>query len=136
MTFLFDSSSLILLIRSPHEERKVRTLMETKILDLTYYEIGNTVWKESELLKLLTEDELDKVVNAILKSLASVESIKLSTSDFVGILEIARRERLTFYDSSYLYVAKDNNMTLVSEDGKLSRIAKKYTKTQTVHSLL
>jgi len=136
MTFLFDASSLILLIRSPKEERKLSTLKETKILDLTYYEIGNTVWKESELLKSLTKDELDKVVNAILKSLAIVESIKLSTSDFADILDIARRERLTFYDSSYLYVAKGNNMTLVSEDGKLSRAAKKYTNTQTVHSLL
>jgi predicted nucleic acid-binding protein len=136
MTYLFDASSLILLIRSPHDEKKLDMLRETKILDLTYYEVGNAVWKESELLKSMTGDEREKVESALVKTLSVLESVRLSSNDFVGILDLAKKERLTFYDASYLYAARSTNMVLVSEDGRLARIARKYTETQKVHSLL
>ncbi|MCL5068058.1 MAG: hypothetical protein M1368_06875 [Thaumarchaeota archaeon] len=70
--------------------------------------------------KSLTEDQQNTLLSAIVKTLARIESVKLSTDDFPDILNIARRERLTFYDSSYLYAAKANKMALISDDGKLS----------------
>ncbi|HKW05698.1 MAG TPA: type II toxin-antitoxin system VapC family toxin [Nitrososphaerales archaeon] len=136
MSFLFDTSSLLLLIRSPHEERKIEAIRDSKVLDLTYYEIGNALWKESELLKILSRDELSKVVNAVVKCFENIESIKLLGKDLTDILDIARRERLSFYDSSFLYAAKKIGMTLVSEDEKLLRASKKHAKAQTLQSLL
>ena len=103
---------------------------------MTYFELGNAIWKESELLQSLTEDQRDTLVRAIVKTLTTIESVTLYADDFTDIFDIARSERLTFYDSSYIYAAKANKMILVSDDGRLSRIARKYTKAQSVHSLL
>ena len=136
MSFLFDTSSLLLLIRSSNEDKKLNALKQSKVLDLTYFELGNAIWKESELLQSLTEDQRDTLVRAIVKTLTTIESVTLYADDFTDIFDIARSERLTFYDSSYIYAAKANKMILVSDDGRLSRIARKYTKAQSVHSLL
>ena len=47
---LLDANSLLLLIRSDEEARTVKSpiIEDSKILDLTVYEIGNGVWKELE----------------------------------------------------------------------------------------
>lgn len=135
MSYLLDASSLLFLIRSTNEERKISVIKEAKVLDLTYYEIGNAVWKESGLLNSLSGENLEKVAEAVKYCFDNMESISLVSDDFASILEIARKEKLTFYDSSYLYVAKKNNMVLVTEDGKLARASKKYTKTRNMYSL-
>ncbi len=36
-----------------------------------------------------------------------------------GIMEVALRKRLTFYDAAYVYTAALYNYTLVTEDGDL-----------------
>jgi predicted nucleic acid-binding protein len=135
-TYLLEASSLFLLIRSSREERKLAIVNESRILDLTIFEIGNTLWKESELLKILAIEEVEKLVRTVVRTLAALESISLSRDDFAEVLGIARKEKLTFYDSSYLYIAKKNGLTLVSNDGKLFRAAKKYAETETAESLL
>lgn len=135
MSLLFDASSLVGLIRSP-KEHKAGLLREARILDLTYYEVGNAIWKELELLRIMNNDEASKLSNALVKTLDAVGTLKLGAGDFEEILALARREKLSFYDSSYLYATKKNEMTLVSEDGKLSKIAKKYAPVQSVNSLL
>src|ERR1700730_5996383 len=122
MTYLFDASSLILLIRSSHEDRKLAIVNDSRILDLTIFEVGNALWKESELLKTLGTEDVENLVRAVVRALATLESIALTTEDFAEVLGIARKEKLTFYDSSYLYVAKKNRLTLVSHDGRLFRV--------------
>ena len=136
MTYLFDASSLILLIRSSHEDRKLAIVNDSRILDLTIFEVGNALWKESELLKTLGTEDVENLVRAVVRALATLESIALTTEDFAEVLGIARKEKLTFYASSYLYVAKKNRLTLVSNDGRLFRVASKYAETETTQSLL
>jgi predicted nucleic acid-binding protein len=41
-------------------------------------------------------------------------------------LRLAENEGLTFYDASYLQAAIDRGLTLVTEDTKLRRAAKKH----------
>ena len=135
MNYLLDSSSLLFLIRSTNDERKMSVIKEAKVLDLTYYEIGNAVWKESSPSKSLSGANLEKVVEAVNYCFTNMESISLAPVDLAGILEIARKEKLTFYNSSYLYATKKNNLTLVTEDEKLARASKKYTRTRNVLSL-
>ena len=135
MNYLLDASSLLFFIRSTNDERKMSVIKESKVLDLTYYEIGNAVWKESSLIKSLSGANLEKVVEALNYCFAYMESISLAPVDLAGILEIARKEKLTFYNSSYLYAAKKNNLTLVTEDEKLARASKRYTRTRNVLSL-
>lgn len=136
MTFLLDANSIFFILRSSQEEMKSRVIQDAKILDLTYYEVGNAIWKDLELTGSLSEEDLLKLTAAIEMTLSNLERVHCTEMELSGILETARRERLTFYDSSYVHVAKKNNITLVTEDRKLARVAKKYVKTLTVDDLI
>jgi len=45
------------------------------------------------------------------------------------LYELASRERLTVYDASYLYIARRDKLTLVSDDDKLLSKASRYVGT-------
>lgn len=123
-------------MRSTKEQEKVKLIKAGNILYLTFYEVGNAIWTESELIKSLTEEDLKTLVSTFTKLLPFLETLPLSYADFSDILAIARKERLTFYDSSYVYAAKKHDLTLITDDGKLSKIAKKYVQTKSVHDIL
>jgi len=55
---------------------------------------------------------------------------------FQQIMEIAKTENLSFYDSSYIYFAKQKNIKLVTEDQTLKEKAQKYVQAQTTTALL
>ena len=136
MNWLFDTSSLLLLIRSPHYEQKLKLLGEGSITPLTFYEIGNAVWTESELLESLSKDDLGTLQEKITRILPTIWMFAVPFDDFAGILEIAKNERLSFYDSSFVHLARKRNLTLVTDDAKLSRIAKKYIVSKSIHELI
>jgi len=46
--------------------------------------------------------------------------------DFLEALSIAVEENITFYDSSYIQAAIQNNLELVTDDLKLYNVARKY----------
>lgn len=133
---LFDTNSLLLLLRSSKEGEKAKLIETGSILDLTFYEVGNALWTESELIRSLTLEDLASLVSTFSKVLLSLEMLALSFDSFSGILEIARKEKLTYYDSSYIYSAKKHGLTLVTDHAKLSKIARKYVVTKSVHDLL
>lgn|SRR5487761_420448 len=134
--FLLDASSFVHLIRSSNEEMKAETLRDAKILDLTYYEVGNSIWKGAALTNSLSKTETLVLTEAMSKALEAPERIRPSPQDFPYILELALRERLTYYDASYVYVAKRDALTFITDDGKLSRIAKKHVKTMSVSGVI
>lgn len=47
-----------------------------------------------------------------------------SDVDFEGVMTLAIKLKLTFYDASYLHIAMKNGLTLVSEDGELREKSK------------
>jgi len=51
-------------------------------------------------------------------------------------MEIAKTENISFYDSSYIYFAKQKNIKLVTEDQTLKAKAQKYVQAQTTTVLL
>lgn len=136
MNWLFDTNSLILLMKSTKEDDKSRLIRGGRILYLTYYEAGNAIWKESELVKSLSKEDLEALVSAITKVFPFLEILPLSYEDLSEILDLARNERLTFYDSSYVHSARKNKLTLITDDTKVSRVGKKYVNTKSVHELL
>jgi predicted nucleic acid-binding protein len=133
--YLFDASAFIFLIKKANVQTTFQQLQNLLILDLTVYEVGNTLLKKNRLTKFLTPQEI--------KTLEKVTQIVLSRTDkiinqdlvFQQIIEIAKTENLSFYDSSYIYFAKQNNIQLVTEDQSLKDKAKKYIQTQTTRSL-
>lgn len=52
-----------------------------------------------------------------------------------GIMEIAGKLSLTFYDASYIFYAKEKRLPLTTEDGELKNKAKNYVKTLNLHNI-
>jgi predicted nucleic acid-binding protein len=114
----------------------IECLQDSIVLDLTYYEVGNAIWKESTLTKFLTPEDsktLEKVAQTILMK---TDRITIEAAVFQKILEIAKNEKLSFYDSSYIYFAKEKNLKLITEDKQLKAKAQKYIDVQTITTLL
>jgi predicted nucleic acid-binding protein len=122
---LLDSSSLMLLMKKVGGDLVPR-LGSFITLDLTTYEMGNILWKEGYLSKSLTRDEVASLASTTEQILTLVERISMSPQDVGRTLELAENEGLTFYDASYLQAAIDGGFSLVTEDAKLRRAAKKH----------
>jgi predicted nucleic acid-binding protein len=135
MKYLLDASSLMLLIKKADAKLTVEYLLDSLILDLTFYEIGNAVWKESTLLKFLTPEEAKRMGSRSQTILAKINQVKNDGEDFQQILEIAQNENLSFYDSSYVFYAKQKGLSLVTEDKKLEMKAKKHVIVRTLAAL-
>jgi predicted nucleic acid-binding protein len=134
--YLLDASAFILLIKKANVQTTFRCLQNSLILDLTVYEVGNAIWRESSLAKFLTAEEakmLEKVAQIIL---SRTDKILNEDITFQKIMEIAKTEGLSFYDSSYIYFAKQKNIKLITEDQTLKDKAQKYVEAQTTTALL
>ncbi|MEM3931589.1 MAG: type II toxin-antitoxin system VapC family toxin, partial [Thermofilum sp.] len=96
----------------------LKPLGEGLSLDLALYEALNAVWKEHVLQKMIDVDTARGLVEILMGALCVVplESIKGVEME---VYELASRERLTVYDASYLYIARRDKLTLVSDDDKL-----------------
>jgi predicted nucleic acid-binding protein len=60
----------------------------------------------------------------------------VETVEIAGVLNIARSERKTFHDSSYIYAAEREKMTSVTEDQSLSKVARKHNRTVSIRELI
>ncbi len=133
---LIDASSLILLMKTAEIQIVLDYLRTSFILDLTYYEVGNAIWKETCLTKFLTKKESEVLRNRVQTVLSKTDRIPIETSSFQGVFNVSESEHLTFYDASYLFIAKEKGLVLVSEDRELKAKAKKHVEVQNVATLL
>ena len=136
MKCLIDASSLLLLVKKADIKSTVQCLQDSFVLDLTFYEVGNAVWKESTLMKFLTPKEAERLGTLAQTVLAKVNRVNSGAEDFQKILDIAKTEKLSYYDSSYVYFAKKAALPLVSEDKQLTTKAGKYVNVCAVAELL
>ena len=133
---LFDSGSFISLIRKANPHIAADCLRESSVLNLTFYEVGNVVWKENCLTKTLSPTDAETLQTMVPILLAVTNRITSEPEDFQKILEIAKKEKLTFYDSSYIYQAQKQGLTLVTEDKELSAKGQKYVEVKSTSILL
>ena len=134
--YLLDASAFMFLIKKSSAQGVIECLQDSIVLDLTYYEVGNAIWKESTLTKFITAEDskaLEKVAQTILMK---TDRITIEAVTFQKILEIAKNEKLSFYDSSYIYFAKEKDLKLITEDKQLKAKAQKYVDVQTITKLL
>jgi len=122
---IFDASSIINLF----EQKKIEKVMNGFCLNLSIYELGNFVWKISNLYKIINLNEGINLLEALIDIFNSLNKIETKSEDYLEILKIAYKENLTFYDASYLHAAIKNNLPLVTDDEKLYTASKKYIKT-------
>lgn len=119
MSYIFDASAIVEAIKR-FGEKAPRILWKNITLDLTYYELGNTIWREHALKKSISfEGALEKAQEAFrLLGVMRVERIT-TLEEFEETMRIASKLGLTFYDAAYAQKAKAGGLTLVTEDRKL-----------------
>ena len=113
--YLVDASALYPLILN-FREKVFTASKKLKILDLTFYEVGNVLWKHYRKGKI---ENLNMAAETFKEILDSLE--KLKAEDFTEILKTATKKNLTFYDAAYINVAKKYKLTLVSADKEMLR---------------
>jgi len=134
---LLDSSAIAIIIKRLRG-KAVEHLYRNTTLDLSRYELGNIIWKKCVLKSLISQEEALYRAEDMAKTLelTSMERVE-SNEDFKDAMRLAINLKITFYDASYLQIAKSRKLTLVTEDKKLSEKAKKANiRTITVNELL
>jgi predicted nucleic acid-binding protein len=124
------------LLRNSHTEKAIESLLDSLILDLTYYEVGNAIWKESILTRFITPEESKTMERLVQEILRETERVTFEMESFQKILEIAKAEKLSFYDSSYIHFAKQGGLKLITEDKQLKAKAQRHVGVQTMNTLL
>ena len=137
MKCVLDSSTIAIIFKRLKGEA-VDVLEENITLDLAFYELGNMIWKECTLKNLISLEEGINRAGQLAKALEVVEAVKIrSSEDFKEVMRLATELKLTFYDTSYLQVAKKRNLPLVTEDRELRDKARQAgVKAVTVNELL
>jgi len=134
-SYLLDASSLMLLMKTADTQTTLTYLEASCILDLTFYEVGNAIYKETCITSFLTKKESETLKSRIQKIFSSIEKLAPAPDQFQHILGISENEKLTFYDSSYLFAAKENGLILVTEDKQLKNKAQKHIETKNAATL-
>jgi predicted nucleic acid-binding protein len=114
MKYLFDSSAIF----RAFKENKIEILTGNFTLELARYELGNILWKDCVLQAKISEQQSKQLASAVKRTLALMDVLEIGGSE-EEILETAINHRITFYDASYVYSAKQKELTLVTEDSRL-----------------
>ena len=125
MPYLLDASALLNIIVS-RGQKALDVVRGHFVLDLTSYEAGNTLWRLSVLQNKLTSETVDSTLEVLAKLMEQTKEMNVHSMNLLSIMNVARNERTTFYDSAYITAAKDRKLTLVTDDGRLSKAASKY----------
>jgi len=123
-TRLFDASAIIILAKN-HPDKAPSVIEGEFLLDLTSYEIGNALWKISKLIDKTNKSTALETINQASSLIAQMEELKVDSEDLVSVMDVAFESSLSFYDSSYLHVARSKGLTLLTEDTALLRGASK-----------
>ncbi len=87
------------------------------VLDLTFYEVGNVIWKEYRKGNIKDVKTVASFFQEVLNLLPKMSL----DGELVYVERLAVEEGLTFYDASYLYAASSRKLKLVTEDKDLLR---------------
>jgi len=125
MSYVFDASSILLLTRELGD-KVVDVVKENLTASLAYYEIGNAIWKEHNILKRLDANEAAKALGFTFSLLKLMKVITIEDADLgVRTLQEASKLNITYYDATYLVTAKESSAILVTDDERLATASEK-----------
>ncbi len=123
---LFDASALLnLLIQKGSSALKL--LNEQAILDLTVYEVGNSIWRLAYLERKISANQACSLLDSFLL-LTQYMKILTITGIEKRVKEFSMDEGVTFYDAAYVVAAKNNGLALVTDDKSLAKVARKHAR--------
>jgi predicted nucleic acid-binding protein len=106
------------------------------ILDLTIYEVGNAIWRMHALLKKLSEEDVSSLMSVTADLTKRMEKMSILGLNLLQTIELAVREKITFYDAAYVTASKMKRLVLVTDDMTLARVASKHVKTKRTGELM
>lgn len=118
---LYDTSALLNLLLNKGS-KSLSVLSGQAVLDLTKYEIGNSIWKLFHLQKKITKTEACMLLDACLKVISNMKVLDIKDVE-EDVKELSADVGQSFYDSAYLTLAKKHNLKLVTDDKKLQETA-------------
>ncbi len=121
--FLFDASSVLYALKL----RNPKVIYNNYIQWLTVYEVTNALWKEASLIGIISLPEALNVIKLFMKTIEFMNMLNPHPHE-EDILKIADKLGMTAYDASYVFLAKQKGLSLVTEDEKLRRKAKGFIK--------
>ncbi len=102
--------------------REIRAI----ILDLTIYEVCNAFWKECVKLGRI-DRERAKLACIVSKELSRyVVLFRIDNLNLEEIMDIAIANNITFYDASYIALARKLNASIATEDSDIISAAPRY----------
>jgi predicted nucleic acid-binding protein len=120
--FLFDTNALLYIIAARKYQKLDRK--NYRILDLTFYEYGNAILNIlAKRGRQPSKEEISFLVQAFEKITELASSVNLEGRMMQPIMDLARKENLTFYDASYLHCCLHFDLHLITEDGRLKQAA-------------
>ncbi len=90
--------------------------------DLLFYEVGNYIYKNTVLKKTLSQFHIERF---ILIQNEWEHIIQFDNQKIIQILEISSNCGLSFYDASYVFLAKHYDAQLITADKVLYEKARK-----------
>ncbi len=134
MALLFDASSFVNIMMQRGEDA-LNLMRGQQLLDLTLYEVGNSIWKLRTLTRKLNEEDVNALINVAMNVANRIKVIQFSQLSFLDTMKVAFKDGITFYDATYIQVAKSRELTLVTDDATLASIASKYTQVKSSREL-
>lgn len=120
--FLFDTNALLYVISARKYQKLDRK--NCHILDLTCYEYGNAMLNIlGKRSRQPSKEEISFLVQAFEKITELASSVSLESRMMQPIMDLARKEHLTFYDASYLHCCLHFDFHLITEDWRLKEAA-------------
>ncbi|AGO60548.1 MULTISPECIES: type II toxin-antitoxin system VapC family toxin [Ferroplasma] len=113
---ILDTSSIFNLF----QRGKYTEIMDNATIPLAVYEVGNVIWKNSNIKNTITQEEAKDIGSVLFELINSIEQVIPTWS---SVLSLALKEGLTFYDSSFLVSAIEKGYGLITDDIKLFRVA-------------
>jgi predicted nucleic acid-binding protein len=121
MRRIYDTSALLNLLLSKGS-KSLSVLSGQAVLDLTTYELGNSIWKISYLQKKITKTEACTLLDACLNVISNMKILNIKDVE-EKVKDLSVDSGQSFYDSAYLTLAKKYNLELVTDDKKLQKTA-------------
>jgi len=117
-----DASILSAFFLNEEEGQKLQQLIETDAVfyapSFWRYEVSNAIWKRKEIPNDIAEGLIEDVWDFTVYEELSAKWAK-------DALYISRRHNVSFYDSSYIAMAKQFNVALLTLDNLQANVAMK-----------
>ena len=115
MTHLNDASSIFEAVAAG----KIDIITRFSTTSIARYEIGNVLWKHTQLFKTYSPDQSAEMLKLLSDAINKMQVLDIASHE-QEILRLSLEIESSFYDASYIYLAKQNGLVLITEDNGMA----------------